>query len=340
MRANGSYNGKLPLEMSDERDKGFDIGAVLRQARSERGLSLEEVQEATKIRVRYLEGLEREDYDVLPAAVYVRGFLKTYANYLGLDGEELIQELQRQQMSEQDYPVTYRPLEKGEFEEPFWEPEDFGSSSAGPRIFGGTTLVLAVVALALLVGILYFIGRGSQTSTEPNPSPPGENAQAAPGDASKKEPEQDPPSSGDQPPGEAPSEDQSSDEEPSGGEPSEKPSGGQPSGNADSDAEDPAPESGEEPADAPAEPETLEVKISVEGGISWLQIEVDGTTEMAQVARSGFSKTFEAENKIIVNTGNAGAVQAEVNGQNIGALGGSGEVRTREWTLKPDSTSG
>src|SRR3712207_7692100 len=58
-----------------------------------RGLSLEEVEQATKIRKRYLRGLEREDYAIPPDAVYARGFLKTYANYLGLDGQALSQQL-------------------------------------------------------------------------------------------------------------------------------------------------------------------------------------------------------------------------------------------------------
>ena len=57
------------------------IGPILEQKRKERGLSLEEVEQATKIRKRYLAGLEREDYAVLPDAVYAQGFLKTYANY-------------------------------------------------------------------------------------------------------------------------------------------------------------------------------------------------------------------------------------------------------------------
>src|SRR5919199_6369720 len=65
------------------------IGALLERKRREKGLSLKEAEQATKIRTRYLEGLEREDYSMLPDAVYVHGFLKTYANFLGLDGERL-----------------------------------------------------------------------------------------------------------------------------------------------------------------------------------------------------------------------------------------------------------
>jgi hypothetical protein len=64
---------------------GLEIGRTLRLAREKRGLSLQQVEEATKIRIRYLRDLENENFDVLPA-VYILGSLKTYAEHLGLDG--------------------------------------------------------------------------------------------------------------------------------------------------------------------------------------------------------------------------------------------------------------
>jgi cytoskeleton protein RodZ len=79
------------------------IGRSLELARRERGLSLNQVEQETKIRARYLKELERENFDVLPA-VYVQGSLKTYANFLGLDGEALTRELRRRQ------PPVYNPL--------------------------------------------------------------------------------------------------------------------------------------------------------------------------------------------------------------------------------------
>lgn len=74
---------------------GLKIGRALALARRERGLSLKEAEEATKIRAAYLRELERENFDVLPA-VYVQGSLKTYANFLQLDGDALVRELKRQ----------------------------------------------------------------------------------------------------------------------------------------------------------------------------------------------------------------------------------------------------
>ena len=66
------------------------IGESLRRARTERGLELATVSEAIKIRVRYLRALEAEDWDALPAPAYARGFLRTYATYLGLDADQVL----------------------------------------------------------------------------------------------------------------------------------------------------------------------------------------------------------------------------------------------------------
>ena len=77
------------------------IGRTLELARREQGLSLHQVEQETKIRTRYLRELERENFDVLPA-VYVQGSLKTYANFLGLDGEALTRELRRRQPPEDE----------------------------------------------------------------------------------------------------------------------------------------------------------------------------------------------------------------------------------------------
>lgn len=78
----------------------LEIGTTLERAREMRGLSLQQVEEATKIRTRYLRDLENENFDVLPA-VYMVGSLKTYAAHLGLDGEALARELKRRQATQQ-----------------------------------------------------------------------------------------------------------------------------------------------------------------------------------------------------------------------------------------------
>jgi hypothetical protein len=68
------------------------VGTILRQARNRRKVELSEVETATRIRLRYLRAIEDEDWDVLPGGVYTRGFIRTYGNFLGLDGERLAQD--------------------------------------------------------------------------------------------------------------------------------------------------------------------------------------------------------------------------------------------------------
>jgi cytoskeleton protein RodZ len=70
----------------------FEIGNTLREARLRRGLDIAECEAETKIRAKYLRALEEEEFDLLPAPSYVRGFLRTYAEYLGLDGQLVLDE--------------------------------------------------------------------------------------------------------------------------------------------------------------------------------------------------------------------------------------------------------
>jgi cytoskeleton protein RodZ len=70
----------------------FEIGSTLRQARERRNIGLDQVEAETKIRPRYLRALEEEDFDILPGPTFIRGFLRTYAAYLGLDGQLFVDE--------------------------------------------------------------------------------------------------------------------------------------------------------------------------------------------------------------------------------------------------------
>jgi cytoskeleton protein RodZ len=70
----------------------FEIGTSLREARLRQGIDLPRVEADTKIRAKYLRALEEEKFDVLPSETYVKGFLRTYAEYLGLDGQLYVDE--------------------------------------------------------------------------------------------------------------------------------------------------------------------------------------------------------------------------------------------------------
>jgi len=73
-----------------------DLGALLRKAREQRGYTLDDIQEVTKIRKRYLEAIENGEYKVLPGSFYVRAFVKTYAETVGLDAEEVLRLYQKE----------------------------------------------------------------------------------------------------------------------------------------------------------------------------------------------------------------------------------------------------
>ena len=148
---------------SEDSSAGLKIGRTLELARKERGLSLKQVEQATKIRARYLEELERENFGVLPA-VYVQGSLKTYANFLHLDGEALVRELRRQQASqnEQQDPAPVEPPRGDYFDrsliflggaagaESQERAEDEEGAGTSPSS-GGNLLYLASAAILVLI---------------------------------------------------------------------------------------------------------------------------------------------------------------------------------------------
>ncbi len=91
----------------------FEIGNSLREARLRQGLDFPEIEQATKIRGKYLRSLEEEQFDVLPGQTYVKGFLRSYADYLGLDGQLYVEEFNsryvRGELEEEPEQQPFRP---------------------------------------------------------------------------------------------------------------------------------------------------------------------------------------------------------------------------------------
>ena len=125
------------------------LGETLQKARQARGVTLEEVSQETRISRRYLEALENENFGLLPAPVYARGFLRIYARFLGLEPAELMPL----------FPVGY-------IDEPRLEP---WPKVRTPATWPSSGLLAGVVvgALILTVLLLYSIGgqgdNGSQS---------------------------------------------------------------------------------------------------------------------------------------------------------------------------------
>ena len=72
-----------------------EIGSTLREARMRARIDITEVEARTKIRAKYLRALENEEWDLLPGPIYVKSFLRTYGDYLGLDSRLLIDDFKR-----------------------------------------------------------------------------------------------------------------------------------------------------------------------------------------------------------------------------------------------------
>jgi cytoskeletal protein RodZ len=85
-----------------------EIGRKLREAREKKGMSLTEIQEITKIRLRYLEAIESGELDVIPGEVYRKGFISNYANAVGLDSEAIIKEYHRLKTTDEN-PEEIKP---------------------------------------------------------------------------------------------------------------------------------------------------------------------------------------------------------------------------------------
>jgi transcriptional regulator with XRE-family HTH domain len=140
-----------------------DLGKTLSQARIDRGLTLEDCERDTRISKRYLDALEREDWNIFPAPVYSRAFLRTYAQYLGLNPNELMRMFQAQT---EEPPEQFKPL-----------PEIRPAPATG-RV--NWWLAGAVMAFLAVAGIfLYLSSRGgSDSATVTAQSTPTAGAEA------------------------------------------------------------------------------------------------------------------------------------------------------------------
>jgi transcriptional regulator with XRE-family HTH domain len=134
----------------------FDIGASLREARTRRGLSLDDVTAGLRIRERYVTALEEERWELMPAEAYTKGFLRMYAEFLGLNGTLYIDEYNERIAPHDDEPFI---------------PESLAPTKRRNRFLFRT--ILGVVGVAAAVAALNLFGSGSTTATHAaNAAPP------------------------------------------------------------------------------------------------------------------------------------------------------------------------
>lgn len=132
----------------------FEIGDTLREARLRQGLTIKDVEDSLKIRGKYLQALEQDDFEVLPGSTFVRAFLRSYAAFLGLEADVLVAEYLNAHDSAADIHRTRHPNGPGGL-----------SLRAQPRTRGRRSqpnyVVVAVVALIVLTVVaIIFRDRG------------------------------------------------------------------------------------------------------------------------------------------------------------------------------------
>ncbi len=128
-----------------------DIGATLRETRMRARIDVSEIEAKTKIRAKYLRALENEEWDLLPGPAYVRSFLRTYAQALGLDSKALLEEYRREYERPRDGDVApmgaaRRQRERGR-----------------PRMSRGYAIAVAALGVLIVLLLVSVLGGGSSS---------------------------------------------------------------------------------------------------------------------------------------------------------------------------------
>lgn len=274
------------------------FGERLRQARESQGLSLAQVAVETRILQQWLIALEEGAFDRLPNDVVARGFVRNYAQYLGLPTDELI-ELYRRERGVSD-PIRVVPTARA----------PHARSYVLPSFFGVFFVTIALVGLTYIT--LSAVGRvgnrvssagvnGAVTSVVSTPTP---LASASPDPAAMPTATPDTP-----------------DAVIAGG------TNPQPTATVmEEPPEATTPRPGRPtrtPAPTPTLPAPIVVEVSIEAGAgeSWLRVQTDGTIAYEQIMSGGESEVFMANRQVFIRAGNPSVVQVNVNGRQRGTLG-------------------
>jgi cytoskeleton protein RodZ len=286
-----------------------ELGQQLREAREARGLSIEDVAQGTRIRAAYIRALEEERFADLPAPVYVRGFLRNYATFLGLDAEELIGALEQQSGSFQ--APHRRPPQQ--ISTPVWR-------GPNPRALAGALVLVLLVAFIAFIFRQYSEFTASRSTSvfaaAPSPTPVTLAATAIPFPTVTPIPTLPP----------SPTAATSTTGAAIATKPPAAPTTApvRPTGTAAPPPPSPTPKA----TPTPAAPVVLSLRASSD---SWLRVTVDGQIAFEGTLLPGTTKTWDGTKFITVRYGNAGGVSVTVNGQAEGVVGQPGQVVERTY---------
>src|SRR5436309_1324601 len=139
-----------------------DIGSTLREARMRARIDISEVETRTKIRAKYLRAIENEEWEALPGPVYVKSFLRTYGDYLGVDGRVLVDEYKRRYERPSDNePRSVATLHR-----------ERERAARGPLVPPWALIGLVLVAVVVALWLVGSLGGGSKHQTTSAAKPP------------------------------------------------------------------------------------------------------------------------------------------------------------------------
>jgi cytoskeleton protein RodZ len=328
------------------------VGETLRRERLKRNLDLDQISRELKISSRFLEAIEAERFDKLPAGVFAKSFVRQYARLLHLDEEGLAAQVQRA-IEPEVLPIkpveNWQPPSQQEIHVP--RVEEWEAVSEGGRFRWPASLpALALVVVVMLVcsGVYSFWQRTrhpvTARATPPAPTetvpPPQEQPQPAPAaqPPSAQPPAAQPPTK-EQPPAAKPPEMAAvkPPEAPASATPQVPTSG---TDHRDSNSADrPAPEGqpGATPP-KPAEPvpnsnpnATVRVELTADEPV-WVLARADGKYLFSGTLEPKQTRVVEASGTLLLRLGNAGGVNISLNGKPIGTLGAKGQVRDVQFT--------
>lgn len=154
------------LQITETLELGLTVGCVVADARKRSRKTVKEISETLKIAAKYLKGIELDDYSQFPGDAYITGFVKNYANYLGLDGDDIVKQLIKEQFSDKKYHVFNRsgskvqPIDKkSELSKKYLHSDDGDFSNVG--------LIVVVGILLLIILIFSIFNRDDEVMVEP-----------------------------------------------------------------------------------------------------------------------------------------------------------------------------
>lgn len=292
-------------------DSERPLGEWLRQRREELGISLEDAQEATRIRIRYLEALEAEDLEALPNPVVASGFLRNYAAYLELDPQEAVDRCPEiTGPSEQEFPTVN---ESSPFSAESFRPVPLHDipDRRSRRWLAAILVIILVVALAILAwqGYPYISNWLSIVQNAARPAPTERATSATLSTATF-----------------TPTVTTTATSAPT----ANAPRTAAPTQSLPTLELTLTPTFTPSPSPTPTQPVYTGIFLElVFTETSWIQVAVDGVRQFQGELEAGTYRSWYGEERIELRVGNAGAVEATVNGQKLGPLGAPGEVIDR-----------